>query len=169
MTRDTVNHLLLSENIRLNELDSQVRVFQGCAWDSTGSIKLTQQHDGNMGSFHAEDSNAPGSIAARTLDDLVADSPVGMIKIDVEGGELRVLRGASLTLERCHPILFIEAHGPAARRGILGFLGPLGYLPIQVAGLSETYLFAHPRSPLLMPVEGLCDFAWLLHQRQSQR
>jgi FkbM family methyltransferase len=40
------------------------------------------------------------------LDDL--DLSPAFIKVDVEGSELRVLRGLAATLERCHPILLIE-------------------------------------------------------------
>lgn len=37
------------------------------------------------------------------------------IKIDVEGWELEVLRGAQATLSDCKPILFIEMHGETIR------------------------------------------------------
>ena len=39
------------------------------------------------------------------------DSPIKAIKIDVEGAELEVLKGATKILNRWHPILIIEVHG----------------------------------------------------------
>lgn len=45
------------------------------------------------------------------LDEVIPrDVSIRLIKIDVEGGELDVLRGGKETLRRCHPILIFE-HG----------------------------------------------------------
>ncbi len=63
------------------------------------------------------------------LDDLHIDN-VGFVKIDVEGHELAVLRGAADTLKRNRPTLLIEAeerHHPRAVAEINEFLGGLGY------------------------------------------
>jgi len=50
-------------------------------------------------------------VEVRRLDDVIpADTTIRLIKIDVEGGELDVLRGAISTLRRSHPILIFE-HG----------------------------------------------------------
>jgi hypothetical protein len=42
------------------------------------------------------------------LDDLAAGEPVGLIKIDVEGAELEVLRGCEAILQRSRPLLYVE-------------------------------------------------------------
>ena len=58
--------------------------------------------------------------------------PVGLIKIDVEGHELAVLRGAVSLLARDRPHLLIEAeerHRPGALESVCGFLSPYGYRP----------------------------------------
>jgi len=55
---------------------------------------------------------------------------VGFIKIDVEGHELSVLRGARATLERDRPTLLVEAndhHHPGAVAQLLDLLVPQGY------------------------------------------
>jgi len=41
------------------------------------------------------------------LDALCLDN-IGFMKIDVEGSELNVLKGAKETIERCRPIMYIE-------------------------------------------------------------
>jgi hypothetical protein len=42
------------------------------------------------------------------LDRLLGDGPVGLMKIDVEGSELEVLKGSEGILARCHPFLYVE-------------------------------------------------------------
>lgn len=51
-------------------------------------------------------------VAVTTLDNLVSDGPVvRFIKVDVEGAELGVFRGARSTIERSQPFIAFE-HGP---------------------------------------------------------
>lgn len=46
-----------------------------------------------------------------TLDDItIQSSPVNWIKIDVEGAEVEVLKGAQETLKRWHPKIILEHH-----------------------------------------------------------
>jgi len=59
--------------------------------------------------------------------------PIHLIKIDVEGAELEVLRGAETLLQRWHPQLLIEVHGfalpdfGASVEALQTFLSNLGY------------------------------------------
>ncbi len=54
------------------------------------------------------------TVRTERLDDLLpADFKVDLIKIDVEGGEILVLRGAVKTLARCKPVVIFE-HGLGA-------------------------------------------------------
>lgn len=48
-------------------------------------------------------------VALERLDDLIpADLRIDLLKIDVEGAELKVMEGAVGTLERCRPIVIFE-------------------------------------------------------------
>jgi len=64
-----------------------------------------------------------------TLDSLnLAD--LSHVKLDAEGGEYEVLRGARGTLLRCRPVLSIEIeerHRPGATHAVPAFLDALGY------------------------------------------
>jgi FkbM family methyltransferase len=70
------------------------------------------------------------TVPTRRLDDYGAIEPVGCIKIDVEGHEDAVLRGARGILMRDHPSLIIEIeerHKRHAVGAVSGLLGELGY------------------------------------------
>jgi FkbM family methyltransferase len=63
-------------------------------------------------------------LDALELDDVTA------IKLDAEGAEEEVLRGAAATLRRCHPVLSVEIeerHRPGSTRRVPDLLAQLGY------------------------------------------
>src|SRR6185503_3678023 len=71
------------------------------------------------------------------LDEFLKDRrlpPVSFVKIDVEGHELRVLRGARATLQLHRPALLIETgfETAAEREAIASFLRELSYEPIGI-------------------------------------
>ena len=94
-------------------------------------------------------------VEVRTLDDVVGDQDIGFIKIDVEGHELAVLKGAQRTLARSRPNLVVEAeerHRPGAIESIAALLQAHGY----------TGHFIHRGT--LVPVE---SFRPGIHQRAT--
>lgn len=73
------------------------------------------------------------TVATERLDAIVGDADVAFVKIDVEGAEMHVLRGATGLLERCRPIIVFE-HGLGAADhygsgpdDVWGLLEPFGY------------------------------------------
>lgn len=58
------------------------------------------------------------SVPVRRIDDVVREAPLPSpdgIKVDVEGHELAVLRGATRTIEASRPLLVVEVHGVGDR------------------------------------------------------
>ncbi len=49
------------------------------------------------------------------------------LRIDVEGDELQVLKGAQETLRRYRPMVFLSTHGPAERAACCQLLSEMGY------------------------------------------
>jgi FkbM family methyltransferase len=89
----TVHNVALSD--RAGELELHVPVINGHAVYTRASL---DRPDGPFESRHVE---------VRTLDSYGLTG-VGFIKIDVEGLEASVLRGAQHTLETCHPTMLVE-------------------------------------------------------------
>lgn len=60
------------------------------------------------------------------LDDMIKGN-VSLLKIDTEGGDLKVLQGAETLIKDSLPVIVVEATTPDNRRKILNFLNNLGY------------------------------------------
>lgn len=102
-------------NIALNRMTNVCVVDQAVS-DTTGKLKLYLADNNNAGTH----STIPGisnvsdrflELPCTTLDDYVRSEAVGridIIKIDVEGGELEVIRGAHNTLTERTPTLIME-------------------------------------------------------------
>lgn len=59
----------------------------------------------------------PGSVPMHALDAFNLDE-VDFLKIDVEGYELAVVRGAEQTIRRCRPVIVVEQKGEDGRLGM---------------------------------------------------
>ncbi len=69
------------------------------------------------------------------IDDLHIPEGDLLIKIDVEDGELRVLRGAEKTISERSPVLLIECHGTYDQ--VADFLARYGYEFMKYPGIKE--------------------------------
>ena len=109
----TGNFQNLKKNIDLNEWfhGEHLQIALG---DSEGSVSLVEVENHNAGMNRvAFGSLTEGieEVQLRKLDEVVDElglERVDLIKIDVEGFELHVLRGAAKTIERFRPKLFVE-------------------------------------------------------------
>ena len=83
--------------------------------------------------FRLVDSGNPGAVPAHTVDQLGL-TDLGFMKVDTQGSDLHVLRGARTTIRRCRPILAIEFERELAKihnntlEDYHGFFEDLGYI-----------------------------------------
>lgn len=95
----------------------------------------------NTGTVHVAGN---GNVPCIVLDDLNLEPD--LIKIDVEGYELKALTGAIETLKKFKPVVLAECNGHCRRYGsterdLQNYLGGLGYT--MVRAISEDLLFVH--------------------------
>lgn len=128
----------LIDSVRLNNLDALVDVCPLALGASTGTGALRTLLDNNQGAVAVEPANC-GEIPIARLDDLKV-SDFSVMKIDVEGAEESVLRGARETITRLRPFIIAEARTDDDDAPAL--LRELGYrrVPVSLA-FTPTYLY----------------------------
>lgn len=123
---------VLQRNADLNGPDQvTVHPFALGAAESTAGVAIF--NPSNLGSTTL-DAGGAGTIPVRTLDSFNLQD-VAFIKIDVEGMQDAVLKGAQDTIARCQPTMVIEAFDRGDERALTeGVLHSMGFRIDQVIG-----------------------------------
>jgi FkbM family methyltransferase len=104
-----VNRSRLDHHIELNRLQAEVLVVSDAVLDCEMETTIGSPSPENSGMSQL---GVPGTVVkCRRLDDVVADlnlQQVSLIKIDVEGVEVEVLRGAADLIRRDQPSIIAE-------------------------------------------------------------
>jgi len=110
-----------------------VRVEQAAVADADGTARF--DFGTGSGTGHLADA---GALEVRTLrlDGFCAEHGIrpDAVKIDVEGAELSVLRGAGDTFAAHRPVLFLSTHGAEVHRACLAWLRETGYQASPILG-----------------------------------
>lgn len=113
---------------------------------SFGSLALRDRPDNEpIGQEVFYDKAAGDSVPMVALDSLELRR-LDLVKLDIEGMELEALRGARALLERCRPILQVEANRAGARAELEKFVAALGY---RTYPMGINLLAVHGRDPTL--------------------
>lgn len=137
---DEINYKRVCKNLALNpDLAKNIVVNNFGLGNSNTTHKLYRVNPVNQGMNRIlnDDLDIPHvEISVRKLDDYISEinlEKADLIKIDVEGFEMNVLKGAEITLRKFHPILYIEVydynlkvHNSSASE-LVGFLRKLNY------------------------------------------
>ena len=122
----------LRRNLALNDIRN-VDVIEVAAWDSRTKLRLFDPNDhieGGSTRVLPVDNGHAGTVQADRLDDVITVDRLDLVKIDVEGADLHVLRGMSGLLDAHKPTLFVECHDYAGyyeRADLEALLTELGY------------------------------------------
>jgi FkbM family methyltransferase len=117
---DPQNHALLLRNAAANGVQSLVHAYNVAVMEREGTLTLERSSD-NMGDHrirvtpvtagaYGEERRSLVQVAGRPLDACLAGQPLAgpvVLKVDTQGAEARVFRGATATLDRVD-VLFAE-------------------------------------------------------------
>lgn len=105
MDMEAVRHIKM--NVKLNLANI---IVMGVPISDTSELITFHKHDGGTGGYIT---NEGSFIRAYMIDDIVkihGCEPPFIIKLDVEGAELKALKGAEETIKKHHPTIFLELH-----------------------------------------------------------
>jgi len=106
---NAVSFELLEANVRENGVEALCRLRHAAIGSAAGRVRAIASPEINSGMATVE-SDPMGDVPLLCLDDELARDPrIDVIKIDVEGWELEVLRGAERVLQQHRPLLYVEA------------------------------------------------------------
>jgi FkbM family methyltransferase len=166
---DRENFEVLAAKVKKAGLQDRVRLHQAAAAAETGLVRLRRNelHPGDHRiSFRPEGISVP----AVTVDDLVAAAApqsVSLVKIDVQGAEMLVLKGAKRMLDQMHPALFVEVDDGALRsfgssaHELVKYLRVRGYETHELVGDGPPRKLSFDRISANLTARGYIDVLFL--------
>jgi protein O-GlcNAc transferase len=131
---------LLETNVRENGVEALCRLRHAAVGSTAGRVRAVASAVTNSGMARVE-ADTSGDIALLSLDDeLKNDVRIDVIKIDVEGWELDVLRGAARVIEQHRPLLYVEA-SDATYAQVRAYLVTCRYVCWKRFNATPTFLF----------------------------
>lgn len=127
---DPINGLLLRLNILESGSEAVVTPFDMAVSDRNGLCKFRTYPISaavNFGHSGVDDEEGAYTRFATMLDTLNIERPPALIKLDIEGHELRALKGMRDILRDARPVLSVEANDEAEKDEIAAYLAELGY------------------------------------------
>jgi FkbM family methyltransferase len=149
---------ILEKNLNRNVDNYSIYDCALGATDGLGTLFYPDGATNNSGMAKIDPDGPNNTTRITTLDSIVenwienhdGEGAVSIIKIDVEGMEMAVLKGARNTLLKNRPNLFIEAATPEEFRELDTYLGKLGYKAISRWAVTPVYHFSCNPSYLLL-------------------
>ena len=125
----------LAKNIKANK--SAAMAYHQAVGETAGKCHIVEVASDIIGGASTAKG---GDIDMVPLDSAIKER-VSLVKIDVEGGEIGVIKGMSRILSEDKPELIIEAADKPFLKEITTALDPYGYYPIEVFNNTATYHF----------------------------
>lgn len=138
INRETYN--ILIKNIKENNINN-ISTYNCGLSDVSNEVMLIAHKRGNVLSRVSDRGKIIANV--KTLDTIKINKKIDLIKIDVEGYEMKVLRGMCKILQKYHPILVLEICDMYLRRYysssdiLLDFLNKRGYKKIITIGVDK--------------------------------
>ena len=113
---DPENARSFAEHVTINGLEERIHIIHQAVYSHTGHITLAVSEGASAHRNASVSADRPSTrsgfeVACTTLDDYVGSNVgPGLVKMDVEGAESDVLRGADRTIRVFRPVLLCEIH-----------------------------------------------------------
>ncbi len=145
------SRFMLEENLALNpSLDDRVIVHDWAAgaahtrgrFTSGMWLEFDPTRDGSTLTLER------GHVQVHPIDDEVDVPDLAVMKVDVEGMEADVIKGALGHIERSRPVIYSETHTQESHDSVAALLEPLGYRmtkPVRMGSVMERW--QHPKGP----------------------
>ena len=123
----------LAQNVSNNRYEDRVTIINAALSESNGRASFHEADDATMSSLATDGYQGQHGrvieVECRTLDSIVEDLGIepDFLKIDVEGFEHLVLRGAHDVLQRFRPRIVLEANPGDASDQVTDILAQYGY------------------------------------------
>ncbi|MDO3387345.1 class I SAM-dependent methyltransferase [Gilvimarinus sp. SDUM040013] len=111
---EPLNQARLSQNLIINQCNRQAELFGGAIGPQSKDHYASDE--GNTEARFLRPGSKNSSVEAVTLDSLCSGASPSLIKIDVEGMELAVLKTGENTIELHRPLLYLEVSADQLRR-----------------------------------------------------
>ncbi len=117
---------ILQKNCELNNLQNKVELYNCCLGEKEAFANLEDVVMNNAGATSFAACDTPTDYKVITLDSLNL-TRLDFIKIDVEGHELDVFKGAAETIKRCSPVIWSETLTRGHKKTLYRYLKSFGY------------------------------------------
>jgi len=140
----------LRSHIEMNNLQDRVKPIPIAIGEHAGRSRFLVHASGGMGKLEGSDGRqtcyeAEIDVDMLALDDFVwvyGNPPPDLMKIDIEGGETKAVRGMQRIFEESRPVILMEIHGPEAGLAVWDAFERADY---------RMYSMGHPERPITGP------------------
>ena len=114
----------LVENITQNIKAGGFETYEAVAWSHDGRVAFTEANYSDTSRVSTKGNKL---VRAISLDSILRGRAPSLIKIDAEGSELAVMRGATTTLQSKRPAIIFESLDESKLSPAVEYLTGLGY------------------------------------------
>lgn len=154
MEPDPVTFERLNGHVAANGL-TNVSTVNAAAWSHSGKVPFASSvatDAGVQGSVVPAHTSASATVQARTIDEIVREASVDVVKIDVEGAEMSALVGAGRLLARRGSRWVVEVHSEELRASVSERFVESGYVirttSPRYGDYGQDYVIAEPAAAL---------------------
>jgi FkbM family methyltransferase len=160
----------LRKNVALNDVSSRVTVHQIALTDEPCEVALTFGRQVDISTVPKNNtSRRTVVVPGKRLDDVISDR-VTLIKMDVEGMEPAVLKGAYRLIRSSRPVIFAEAGTADEYAAVYRIMRQLGYRPTgRCFNSTPTYEFVSVSGPIRRAVFDASAAFWRLVRSPAGR